>query len=354
MDFSSLDAQELVAAMPDTEDERWELKSASLLDPKNKGEFKKELGKQVSAFANSGGGYIIFGVADGSGTLEACPTVVGRQTMEDYLSTMVEQSVEYPLRCFQVHRIAFRDDVDSVVFVIQVEDSPAAPHQAKGECQYYYRIPGHSKPAPHFHLELLRHRETKCIVEPQIGTVDWKMPWYSSKGPAMSFKLSVVVQNQASFVAMPVGVSVLGHLPESYWTIKNEKEGNKIDFVMSEEHLFPGLSHIFVVEIDCVASEDEKLSEIAIRDIDKVILELRAFSQNHGSKTLAFKLSDHVSVAEVRERETAIDAEKRELESKWKEKMKDALPALEALRGDVAEQVERLQRPPNIQLPGMD
>ncbi|TWU66844.1 Divergent AAA domain protein [Crateriforma conspicua] len=354
MDFKSLDAESLIDAIPDAEDSRWELKSASLLEPQNKGDFKKELGKQVSAFANSGGGNIVFGITDGSRALEACPITVGRQPMEDYLSTMVEQSVDYPLRCFQVHRIGFRNNENSAIFVIQIDDSPAAPHQAKGECQYYYRIPGHSKPAPHFHLELLRSRETKCIVDPQVSFVDWDMPWIMLKGRTMSFKFIVLVQNQASFVAMPVGVSLHGQFPESNWTINKESVNDEVDIVMSNEHLFPGLSHSFEVDIQCTVAKDERLSETARRDLDKISLGTRAFSQNFGSKTLHFALSDYVSVEEICEREEANEAEIQEWQAKAHEKMKDKLPQLEALSGEVAEQLERQLRPPNIQLPGMD
>ena len=97
MEFENLTTDLLLAALPiDREDDRWELKSAQYLDPSKRGELKKELGKQVSAFANSGGGYLVFGLSNDR-KLEACDVTVGRQPMKDFLGTMVEQSVEYAL-----------------------------------------------------------------------------------------------------------------------------------------------------------------------------------------------------------------------------------------------------------------
>lgn len=157
---------ELLAILPPDEDNRWELKSANILA--SKGELKKELGKQMSAFANSGGGCLVIGFADKTRQVQACEEKIGRQSMKDFLSTMVEQSVEYPLQSYSVHRIPFTSEPTHSVFVIEVGDSPAAPHQAKDERQYYWRIDGHSKPAPHFHVELLRSRTTKAVLSIQI------------------------------------------------------------------------------------------------------------------------------------------------------------------------------------------
>ena len=223
MDFGSITTDELLAALPaDSEDDRWELKSASYLAPVKRGELKKELGKQVSAFANSGGGYLVFGISDDR-QLEACETAVGRQPMKDYLATMVEQSVEYPIRHFRVHRVPFKSDPDKAVFVIAIEDSPAAPHQAKEERVYYYRIDGHSKPAPHFHVELLRNRVTKAVL--QIADIDYTLqtPQFGD-APRLNIALRVDVENISLQCATHWGIHVK-HPRENYrWTFGPDRK----------------------------------------------------------------------------------------------------------------------------------
>ncbi len=217
MDFATMATDGLLTTMPQGEDDRWEVKSVSLLDPSKKNDLKKELGKQVSAFANSGGGNLILGISNG-GKLEPCPENVGRQVMKDYLSTMVEQSVEYPIRHFRVHRIPFTGDPSKSVFVVAIEDSPAAPHQSKEDRTYYYRIDGHSKPAPHFHVELLRNRVTKAVLK--IIDVDYVLQTPSVLGESwgVSIALNVTVENVSFQSATPWGVLVKHMAGHREWT----------------------------------------------------------------------------------------------------------------------------------------
>ena len=85
MDFTNTTAEALLAHVPEHEDDRWEFKSSQLLDPQEKCKLKKELGKQVSAFANSGGGNIVFGIDEKPRSVRACPELVNRQSMQDCL-----------------------------------------------------------------------------------------------------------------------------------------------------------------------------------------------------------------------------------------------------------------------------
>jgi len=222
VDFATITAEGLLAALPPDEDDRWELKSAAYLESQKRNELKKELGKQVSAFSNSGGGHLVFGVSNDK-KLEPCPTVVGRQPMKDYLSTMVEQSVEHPTRHYRVHAVPFRDDPTKAVYVIEVQDSPAAPHQAKDERAYYYRIDGHSKPAPHFHLELLRNRFTKAVL--RITEIDYVLQTAAfstgSNGEwRMGFAVNVTVENTSLQAATGWGVQLKLINEDFRWRIK--------------------------------------------------------------------------------------------------------------------------------------
>lgn len=197
MDFARMTAEDVLTALPPgDEDSRWELKSASYLTPQKRSDLKSELGKQVSAFANSGGGYLVFGVSK-ERNLEPCEMAVGREPMKDFLATMVEQSVEHPIRHFHIHQVGFAGDTSNAIFVVELEDSPAAPHQAKAEKIYYYRIDGHSKPAPHFHLELLRHRFTKSVIEIESIEQNLQVPTVKDGTATFGLKLFVTITNRS-------------------------------------------------------------------------------------------------------------------------------------------------------------
>lgn len=167
IDWRTIDTDQLIATMPDNEDNRWEYKALGLMDDDNK--FKTKLGKQVSAFANSLGGHIILGLSDDRKNWQPIPDKKGDTRMKDWLAKVVCYSVESPLQTFQVHPVPITGGGGSI-YVIEVGDSPAAPHQAKDKI-YYYRIDGHSDPAPHVHLQLLRDRYTKSML--RVDSVDF-------------------------------------------------------------------------------------------------------------------------------------------------------------------------------------
>lgn len=224
MDFGKSTTDDLLALLPaGNENDRWELKSAELLSPHKRGDLRKELGKQVSAFANSGGGCLVFGISK-SGQLEPCEEVVGRQLMKDHLSTLVELCVEYPIRHFRVHRVPFSEDPQKSVFVVEIEDSPAAPHQAKEVRGYFYRIDGHSLPAPHFHIELLRSRATKAVLE--VVDIDYvfQMPDFYDEKLAMNIALQVKVKNTSMQSATSWGIHARHPRENCRWMVTRTAE----------------------------------------------------------------------------------------------------------------------------------
>lgn len=330
MDFNDRTAEELLALLPPAEDDRWELKSSTYLKPEKKGELKRELGKQVSAFANSGGGFIVFGVNDNTRYLEPCMEKVGRQSMVDFLSNLVEQSVEQPIINFKIHRIPFDTEPTNAIFLIQIPDSPAAPHQAKDERQYYYRIFGHSKPAPHFHLELLRQRQTSCIVVPKIESVVASLPGLVRRKDALTFDVVVSVKNQATFVAKPVGVAISCSLPTENWSI-GSSENNDKDHVITAEYLFPGLVKHFRFKVTYSIPRDQPVPvDKIISDLPDVILFVRAFSQNFGSESVEIVLTKYTSADELTERNKANEELEKEIKESMKHKIEKLKPQLES------------------------
>ncbi len=233
---------DLLQFIPPAEDDRWEFKGAKLLETSSKNELLKVLSKQVSAFANSGGGNLVLGLSD-SRVIEPCEQFVGRQPMKDYLATMVEQSVEYPLRHFKVHRIPCTGDDSKSVFIVEVYDSPAAPHQAKSDRVYYYRIDGHSKPAPHFHVELLRQRETRAVLE--IQGVEYHVEKFlGTEAGIIEILMVLPIRNVSFQSATSWGVLIEHTKHDDSWEIRTTAE--KLDetrcFLGSPSPLLPQAS----------------------------------------------------------------------------------------------------------------
>lgn len=151
-----------VLALPGGEQDYFDRKSGKIISQPS---FEDDLAKALSAFANSGGGHLIIGVTD-DGVIDGVPeTVRGRAKPKDWIEQKIPRLLTYPLQDFRVHEVVpstpSKIPPGHVVIVIDVGDSPLAPHQVVKKHLYYYRTGGRSEPAPHFYLELLWGRQNK-------------------------------------------------------------------------------------------------------------------------------------------------------------------------------------------------
>lgn len=147
-------------SLPADEQDYFERKSgASLKDS----DWHEKLAKAISAFANSGGGQLIIGVAN-DGSIDGVPKIHKKRTStRDWLEQTIPNLVSYPLQNFAVHEVIADTPSaipkDKVVIVVEIGDSLEAPHQSLFTYLYYCRRGGRSEPAPHHYLEMLRGRE---------------------------------------------------------------------------------------------------------------------------------------------------------------------------------------------------
>ena len=145
-----------VLALPLGESDWFERKSAQWLE-----QAQKNLGKPLSAFANSGGGYLIIGLAN-DGNIEGVNALVGRTPTREWLEQVIPTTLDPQLREFRVHTVeraaSSQIPPNKELIVVDVGDSSLAPHQCRSTLYYYWRQGSHSKPAPNYFLENLRSR----------------------------------------------------------------------------------------------------------------------------------------------------------------------------------------------------
>lgn len=138
----------------------------------------RELSKQISAFANSGGGTIVFGIenpktgkplkVDSEGGVSLNLGNGTREWLEDIIPTLVD----FPLSKINVYELTAGDNESSQiaagkgVFIIEIPSSEQAPHQALDNL-YYARVGGKSKPINHrFVMDIIgRAKHPKLNME---------------------------------------------------------------------------------------------------------------------------------------------------------------------------------------------
>jgi len=141
--------------------------------------FNEKMAKALSAFANSGGGHLIFGMEDDA-TISGVEPQIGKTPTREWLEQKLPYFVEYPLQGFKVHQVVRATTASQIpgakeLYVIDVGDSRLAPHQAafpKDNKQYYYRQAGKSIAAPHHYLEALRNRITSAVLVTDLDAIE--------------------------------------------------------------------------------------------------------------------------------------------------------------------------------------
>lgn len=169
------DTQDLVA-LPMGEHDWLEIKGRAGLDltlsKANVDHVRNILSKAVSAFANSGGGVLVFGlvdprdgwhVDDGGISLTMKPP-----STREWLENVIPDLVDPPLRKFGVYVFTnptseLEIDSGRCIVVIEIDDSEQAPHQANDH-KYYGRLGGKSCPLNHRFVSDIFHRRRDPII----------------------------------------------------------------------------------------------------------------------------------------------------------------------------------------------
>lgn len=149
-----------ILSLPPGEHDWVEFKGSALLDLSlpsvDENRVLEELSKQLSAFSNTGGGTLVYGVADRGGRRSVdCGGVSLRvkNGTKEWLEDVIPRLVELELRKFNVYVVESAGEASSItpgkgLVLIEIPDSIAAPHQARDQ-RYYARVGGKSRPIGH-------------------------------------------------------------------------------------------------------------------------------------------------------------------------------------------------------------
>jgi len=127
-----------------------------------------EIAKDVSAFANSDGGIIIYGVREEGRLPKSIDQGVDhKKRTREWLEQVIQSNVSPIIDDLRIYQIPLNDS--NSLYVIQVARSVRAPHQERESKRYYKRYNFKSAPMEDYEINDIRNRAT---VHPSLVNVD--------------------------------------------------------------------------------------------------------------------------------------------------------------------------------------
>ena len=126
-------------------------------DPK-----KAEITKEVSAFANSDGGIIVYGIAEEHHKPKEITPIDGKIFTKEWLENIIQQ-IQPRIDGVKIFPFRIDGDIKKFIYVVQIPRSANAPHMARDH-RYYKRLNFQSVPMEDYEVRDIYNR----VVTPNL------------------------------------------------------------------------------------------------------------------------------------------------------------------------------------------
>lgn len=178
------------------ESSKLEFKSGEALN-KSKPD-KIQISKAISAFANSGGGILIYGILEKNHVAENTSFVDGDEVKKEWLEQVINSNVQPAVEGILIFPIRFDSDFKKSVYLIKIPPSDNG-HMAADQ-KYYKRSNFMSIPMEHYEVRDLYHKSKKAVLS-IIDLVHQKRSSFGVPGNygKFRFQINFIVRNDSDY-----------------------------------------------------------------------------------------------------------------------------------------------------------
>lgn len=236
--WSQIDLEEIIAN---------KLEESINVDFKSSGSFafndktKADIAKDVSAFANSDGGIILYGINEKDHVADSLSYIDGSLFTKEWLEQVIASNIQRKIEGLQIYPVRFDGDMKKTIYVVKIPASSNAPHMARDK-KYYKRYNFESVPMEEYEVRNIYLRRQNSKLE--IGDLtllfspDKKESIYDGDDVTCTIQLSI--KNTGSF-------------PEDYYKIScsvNSEKYVTLSILDSSNLQLSNLSDKMVVSTD--------------------------------------------------------------------------------------------------------
>lgn len=121
---------------------------------------KKEISKDVSAFANSDGGIIIYGMSEKEHKASELSFINGNIFTKEWLEQVISTTINRNIPNLRIFPIRKDGDIEKTIYVVQIPMSIETPHLSRDK-RYYRRYNFESVPMEEYEIRQLYGRTIK-------------------------------------------------------------------------------------------------------------------------------------------------------------------------------------------------
>ncbi len=121
---------------------------------------KKEVSKDVSSFANSDGGIIVYGLSESNHKASEYSFIDGNEFSKEWLEQIINTTINRNIPDLIIHSIRVSGDISKSIYVVQIPSSIEAPHQCRDK-RFYRRYNFESVPMEEYEIRQLYDRKVK-------------------------------------------------------------------------------------------------------------------------------------------------------------------------------------------------
>lgn len=121
---------------------------------------KLELAKDVSAFANSAGGFIVYGLIEKNHVADSLSFIDGDKITKEWIEQVIQTRIQRKIEGLKITPVRINNDLQKSIYIIKIPESSLAPHMTSDK-RFYKRYNFESVQMEEYEIRNLYNRKEK-------------------------------------------------------------------------------------------------------------------------------------------------------------------------------------------------
>lgn len=157
---------------------------------------KAEIAKDVSAFANSDGGIIVYGIEEHEHKAHALSYIDGNTYTKEWLEQVIQDNIQRRIEGLEIFPIRENGNITKSIYVVKIPRSSNTPHMSADKC-YYKRNNFRSVKMEEYEVRDLFYREST----PNLKIAGYTLYDYDINDEFVKYYFGVQIRNDSNVIS---------------------------------------------------------------------------------------------------------------------------------------------------------